>query len=293
MRERPRARLLPDGRRLHLSDGPIDLVIGADGADEAVTAAYRAAVRRFDGLLDALCEDLPGLRRRARPDAPPLADPIARRMQEAVEPYAAEMFITPMAAVAGAVAEAVLAAMVAAADLHRAFVNDGGDIALHLADGADYAIGLVDRPDRPALFGRAVVRSADPVRGIATSGRRGRSFSLGIADAVTILAPSAAAADAAATVVGNATDLPGHPAILRVAASELQPESDLGDIPVTRDVAPLDARDIDAALAAGAAAASSLIARGLIVAAALHLQGETRTVGVLQGAALTGRDPAR
>ncbi|TSD85936.1 UPF0280 family protein [Mycobacterium sp. KBS0706] len=276
----PQIALLPDGRRLHLQDGPIDLVVEASGTMETVQAAYQAAARRFTGLLDELCDELALLRAPARPDSCPLTGPVARRMHDAVAPYAADSFITPMAAVAGAVAEAVLAAMVAAAPLARAYVNNGGDIALHLAAGERFTIGLVDRPDKPSLFGTTVLAAEDGIRGIATSGWRGRSFSLGIADAVTILAASAADADAAATVVANAIDLPGHPAIERVPARELQPDSDLGDRPVTRGVGPLHPAEIHGALEAGAAMADTLIARGLIRAAALHLAGETRTVAL-------------
>ena len=143
---------------------------------------------------------------------------IARRMVAAVAPYCERTFITPMAAVAGAVAEEILDAMTAAARLSRAYVNNGGDIALHLAPGEHFVVGMVERPDRPSLFGTATLDSAQPVRGIATSGWRGRSFSLGIADAVTVLADRAAMADAAATVIANAVDLPGHPSIVRVPA---------------------------------------------------------------------------
>jgi len=276
----PQIALLSDGRRLHLQDGPIDLVVEATGAEAAVQAAYAAAARRFTGLLDQLCDELPALRAPARPGRSPLQGPIARRMHDAVAPYAAETFITPMAAVAGAVAEAVLAAMVAAAPLDRAYVNNGGDIALHLAPGEHFTIGLVDRPDKPGLFGTTALAAEDALHGIATSGWRGRSFSLGIADAVTVLAVGAADADAAATVIANAVDLPGHPAILRQPARDLQPDSDLGDRPVTRGVGPLHPAEIDAALEAGAAVAEDLVARGLIRAAALHLAGETRTVGL-------------
>jgi ApbE superfamily uncharacterized protein (UPF0280 family) len=276
----PQIALLPDGRRLHLQDGPIDLIVEASGTAEAVRAAYAAAARRFTGLLDELCDELALLRTPARLDVCSLQGPVARRMHDAVAPYAAESFITPMAAVAGAVAETVLAAMITAAPLDRAYVNNGGDIALHLAAGQSFTVGLVDRPDRPGLFGTTVLAAGDGIRGIATSGWRGRSFSLGIADAVTILAAGAADADAAATLVANAVDLPGHPAIQRVPARELQPDSDLGDRPVTRGVGPMAPAEIDAALAAGAAMAETLIARGLIRAAALHLAGETRTVGL-------------
>lgn len=276
MRDGPTARLLPDGRRLHLQHGPIDLVIGADGAPATLRAAYAAAAERFEGLLAELCGELALLRAPATPRSPPAAGPVARRMQAAVRPFCETGFITAMAAVAGAVAEEILAAMTAAAAPERAFVNNGGDIALYLTPGRRYAVGLVDRPDRPCLIADAEVGAADPVRGIATSGRHGRSFSLGIADAVTVLADEAAAADAAATVVANAVDLPGHPGVTRVPARDLQPDSDLGDRPVTRAVAALAPGEIARALDAGALCAEDLIRRGLIRGAVLHLQGVTR-----------------
>ena len=130
-------------------------------------------------------------------------------MHAAVAPFAAEHFITPMAAVAGAVAEEILGAMMDEARLDRAYVNNGGDIALHLADGEHFTVGLMDRPDQPGLMRNDHDRADDPTRGIATSGRHGRSFSLGIADAVTVLARTASQADAAATIIANAVDLPG------------------------------------------------------------------------------------
>jgi len=273
----PQVSYLADGRRLHLNDGPIDLVIEAHGADAGVRAAYEAAATHLTGLLDALCEELPDLRAPAN-ERRPLRGPVARRMAAAVAPFAGEGFITPMAAVAGAVAEEVLDAMIAAAPLTRAYVNNGGDIALHLAPGQEFTVGLIDRPDRPSLIGRTRITARQPSRGIATSGRHGRSFSLGIADAVTVLAKTAAMADAAATVIANAVDLPGHAGIVRVPACDIQPDSDLGERPVTRDVAQLAPDDIAKALAAGTERARALLARGLIDGAALSLQGETTVV---------------
>jgi uncharacterized protein len=279
MREPPQIRLLPDGRRLHLQDGPIDLIVQAFGAEKAVAAAYRAAAQRFTGLLDELCAELSILRAQACDSTPPARSPVANRMQAAVAPYAAERFITPMAAVAGSVAEAILDAMLRAAALERAYVNNGGDIALHLAAGRRFVIGLVGRPDRPSLFGRSVLDAASGIRGIATSGWRGRSFSLGIADAVTVLAATAADADAAATVIANDVDLPDHPAVQRVPANQLQPDSDLGSRLITCAVGPLPLADIAAALARGISTAEQLCARGLIHSAALHVQGSTQVVG--------------
>ncbi len=171
--------------------------------------------------------------------------------------------------------------MVAAAELSSAYVNDGGDIALHLSASEKFVVGMVERPDRPSLFGTTTVHSADPVRGIATSGWRGRSFSLGIADAVTVLADRAAAADAAATIIANAVDLAGHPAIVRVPARELAPDSDLQDRPVTQAVGKLTMEEVNQALEAGTRTAARLFRVGLIRSAALSLQGETRVVGDL------------
>lgn len=278
MRTPPQARALPDGR-LHLQHGPIDLIIGLSADPAARSRALQAAIDRFATVLQQLCDELAGLRAQSGPHAPLLHGPVARRMAAAVRPHAAQGFITPMAAVAGAVADDVLAAMAAAAPLRRAYVNNGGDIALHLAPGEQFRIGLIDRPDQPGLFGATAVHAADPVRGVATSGWRGRSFSLGAADAVTVLAASAAEADAAATVVANAVDLPGHPAIRRTPAVELQPDSALRDRLVTTAVGALSPAEAGRALDRGAAVARRLLRTGLIAAAAMHCQGVTRVAG--------------
>jgi uncharacterized protein len=280
MTRTPQMALLADGRRLHLQDGPIDLIVEARGKEAEVRRAYDAAARRFTGLLDELCGELPALRRAADPSRCHLHGKVARRMHAAVAPFAADHFITPMAAVAGAVAEEILGAMLAAANLERAYVNNGGDIALHLADGQQFTLGLADRPDADGVMRTMTIDAADPARGVATSGRHGRSFSLGIADAVTVLARTAARADAAATIIANAVDLPGHPAIIRYPAHDLQPDSDLGARLVTRGVGELSRREIGAALEAGAVCARKWFAAGLIDGAALRLHGDIVLVGV-------------
>lgn len=282
MKRLPQIALLPDGKRLHLQDGPIDLVIEAKGSEADMRAAYDAAARRFTGLLDELCAELTELRRPADPARCTLKGIVARRMHAAVAPFASDHFITPMAAVAGSVAEEILGAMLGAARLERAYVNNGGDIALHLADGEQFTVGLMDRPDRHGLLRAMTIDADDSVRGVATSGRHGRSFSLGIADAVTVLARTASQADAAATVIANAVDLPGHPAVIRCPANELQPDSDLGSRLVTRDVGALTEDEVEAALRAGASQAQQLLAAGLIEGAVLRLLGETVAVGTTE-----------
>ncbi len=275
----PQIGFLADGRRLHLQDGPIDLIVEARGSEAEVRAAYDAAARRFTGLLDELCSELPILRQAANPKRSLLQGAVARRMYAAVAPFAADHFITPMAAVAGAVAEEILGAMTGVARLERAYVNNGGDIALHLAGGERFTVGLMDRPDASGSMRTMIIDADDPSRGVATSGRHGRSFSLGIADAVTVLAGTASQADAAATIIANAVDLPGHSAIVRCPANELQPDSDLGGRLVTRDVGELSDDEIVDALEAGATCARELLAVGLIEGAALRLLGETIVVG--------------
>ncbi len=279
MKRLPQIALLADGKRLHLQDGPIDLIVEASGNETDVRAAYQAAARRFTGLLDELCEELGELRQAADPARCMLQGVVARRMHAAVVPFAGDCFITPMAAVAGSVAEEILGAMLSAAQLTRAYVNNGGDIALHLCNSEQFAVGLMDRPDRQGLMRTMIVHADDPVRGIATSGRHGRSFSLGITDAVTVLARTASQADAAATIIANAVDLPGHPAIVRCPANELQPDSDLGARLVTRDLGELSGHEIEDALEAGSRRARELLAAGLIEGAALRLQGESVVVG--------------
>jgi ApbE superfamily uncharacterized protein (UPF0280 family) len=267
---------LLSGNRLHFQHGPIDLVIGAEGERNAVQAAHAAAWERFSGLLAELVEELPALR------APvslvcPLRGPVARRMWHACAPFRPE-FITPMAAVAGSVADEIIA-FYRREGVTRAWVNNGGDIAVHLAPGTAVRIGLLADPDparcaaRESLDGRFTLDAQSPARGIATSGWQGRSFSLGIADSVTVLARSASVADAAATMIANAVNI-DDPRIVRQPANTLKDDTDLGDRCVTVEVPALAHDAIGSALQAGLVRANALRAAGLIEAAVLVCQGQ-------------------
>lgn len=260
---------LGDGR-LHLQHGPIDLIVEAFGVPDEVERAYGQATDRFGDILTVLVDELAVLRRPVGDAYPLLQGPVARRMAEAVWPHRAA-FITPMAAVAGAVADEMLQALVRCRALDKAYVNDGGDIAIHLAPGQSLRAGIVAQ----ALDGTALLTHERPVRGIATSGRGGRSFSLGIADSVTVLAATAAAADAAATMIANAVNA-DHPAIERRPAHSLDPDSDLGELLVTVAVGDVPAEIVEMALDRGAAEARRLRLCGLIDSAALSLRGHWR-----------------
>ena len=272
----PQAALLSGGR-LHLQHGPIDLVIEAFGDKAEKWAAYRQAWLRFETILEPLVEELEDLRRPVGEAPPAFRGPVARRMAAGVWPHRA-VFITPMAAVAGAVADEVLAAMVAGRRLARAYVNNGGDIALHLSPGERFDAGVVAEVETPRLDAVASVSAEQPVRGIATSGWRGRSLSFGIADSVTVLADCAAAADAAATLIANTVAV-DHPAIERRPADSLRDDTDLGDRPVTVAVGPLPEDSVEEALTAGAGVAAAMRERGLIATALIVLRNRTRVVG--------------
>lgn len=270
--------LLPDGR-WHFQHGPMDLILQADGNPGAVAQAHERAWQRFEGLLQELVNELPALR------APvgavcPLRGRVARRMWDACMPYRAG-FITPMAAVAGAVAQEVLLSY-AQDGIDRAWVNNGGDIALHLAPDQSVTVGVyadiatLDAAQLQgglALDGQIRITSAMPVRGVATSGWRGRSQSLGIADSVTVLACTAAQADAAATIVANAVDV-ADARIVRRPAWQVRDDSDLGAIPVTVDVPVLPEELVRRALQQGLQKAQELQSGGLLWFALLACQGQ-------------------
>jgi ApbE superfamily uncharacterized protein (UPF0280 family) len=270
------ARALLPGNRLHLQHGPIDLVIECWGASGEVSQAHEQAWQRFQGLLETLVSELPVLRAPLEGACPLVRGPVARRMVAACWPHR-RVFVTPMAAVAGAVADEMLAALLAGRTLAKACVNDGGDIAFHVAPGESLAAGIVNDPRAPRVSASLRVSSSC---GVATSGWRGRSQSLGIADSVTVKARTAAAADAAATLIANAVSA-DHPSIRRAPAREVKLDSDLGAMPVTVAVGDLPRPLVLDALERGLGAALSMRTAGLIDAAYLALQGEAKVVGDL------------
>ena len=269
----PQGNLLTAGRRLHLHHGPIDLIVESFGVAAEVLVSYQQARERFRTVLAELVCELPLLRTQVTqlPKAPQGA--MAQCMVAAVRNH--DGFVTPMAAVAGAVAEEILEALTAGRSLRRAYVNNGGDIAFMLEAGACFQVGVVNNAALPGLNAQVELHHDDPVRGLATSGWRGRSFSCGIADAVTVLARTAAEADVAATLIAGAVNT-DHPGIIRKPACELTDDSDLGARLVTVSVPKLPCEAVSAALARGAEYAQQLRESGRIEAAYLALQGATR-----------------
>ena len=269
---------LPDGRRLHLNHGPIDLIVHAIGNPDDVQLSYNQAKDFFPKILPTLVSELSNLRKPFDETWEPEGT-VARRMQKACSKYCSE-FVTPMAAVAGAVADEVLQKIILGGYLQKAYINNGGDIAFHLTRGQSLTAGLVADYHMPHIDGECLLTFEMPVRGIATSGWKGRSFSLGIADSVTVLAGDGASADIAATLIANAVNT-DHPSVERKPASTQDPDSDLNDCLVTTRVGKLDQEAIDDALTAGEKLALKIKRSGHIVAAVLVLQNNFRVVGAV------------
>jgi len=282
---------LSDGR-WHFQHGPIDIVLQIDGDSNACEHALQTAWQRFETVLPELVREWPGLRRPVDELHGHRFDSVvAQRMHQATSALAwasPEGFITPMAAVAGSVAQEVLQAL-AMPGVDRAYVNNGGDIALHLQRG-EWRIGVVsqlaqalatDAASELVTDGHFVISAEMPVRGVATSGWGGRSFSFGVADSVTVLAATAAQADVAATLIANAVNVQ-HPSIQRRPANSLRDDTDLGERMVTVDVPSLPAALIQDALQLGLDCARGLQVRGQLHAAFLCCQGQVAVAPALE-----------
>jgi hypothetical protein len=223
------------------------------------------------GLLGEIRDCLPILRQKAfKIKKWGLLPKIGRDMIEAVK-RVDEDSLTPMAAVAGAVADHILADL-ANCDLDFISVNNGGDISIWNEKKRSLRIGLGDIQSGKNLPYNLMIRDRDRI-GLATSGLGGRSFTLGIADLGTAVAESAALADAAATFICNQTNLEA-PDIVRRKAVTLDAQTDIPEELVTVQVGELKTEQVQAALEAGLQAASRLKQEGVICGAVIMVKGE-------------------
>lgn len=144
-----------------------------------------------------------------------------------------EPTLTPMAAVAGTVADAMADWLFArGADLVA--VNNGGDVALRLGEGRSIRMGIL-----PDLNGRVTeiveIRAEDGIGGVCTSGLGGRSLTRGIAGGVTVFSRRCALADACATHIANCSYIES-PRVHTCLAGEIEPESDIASLRIVTAV---------------------------------------------------------
>ena len=251
-----------EDNRLFLQHGPTNIVIEAIGIDKNL--AYLNAKNYFETLLEELVLDLTLLKKEVVLNRK-FNNKISQSMQDATERFIPS-FITPMAAVAGSIADNILKALIDDTYLEKAYVNNGGDISFYLNENQTMKGSLAAIPNMITE-----IKHKNSSRGIATSGWRGRSFSLGIADSVTVLADNAAMADAAATMIANSVNIKNHPLIIKKPAEEIYEDSDLKNLMVTVEVGDLKQSEIEDALRNGNEVGKKYLENGLINSALIEL----------------------
>jgi ApbE superfamily uncharacterized protein (UPF0280 family) len=251
-----------EDNRLFLRHGPINIVLEAIGIDKDL--AYQNVKGYFETLLEQLVLDMELLKEEVVFNRK-FNNKISQSMQDATERYS-PAFITPMAAVAGSIADNILRVLINNTNLEKAYVNNGGDVSFYLNKNQIMKTSLAAIPNMIAE-----IKYKDKSRGIATSGWRGKSFSRGIADSVTVLADNAAMADAAATMIGNAVDIYNHPKIKKQPANEMYEDSDLKNLLITVEVGLLTKVEIKEALKNGYQTALQYIDKDLINTALIQL----------------------
>lgn len=195
--------------------------------------------------------------------------PISQNMCASVQGVG-DADLTPMASVAGAIADAVADHLFEALrNTHqdiKVIVDNGGDLAIRLAGDENARVGLRTDLNTTELSHTMALSSAMPAYGVNTSGMGGRSFTRGIASAATVLAADSCTADAAATAVANACYHEDEN-IVQVPAGQLDPATDIPHIPVTVQAAGLSPSTVQKALTAALEKAERLKGRGLIYGA--------------------------
>lgn len=268
----PPVRVLAEDRVL-VDWGPMTLTIAVWDGGQARPVMAAHAARTALSCLETLA-DFQGFLRKPvhrlppNPALPATATVVCRAFRAA---RIISDELTPLAAVAGAVADQV-ATTAREMGADRVIVNNGGDIALGL--GPDETVGVGLRPpDRHRAIGRLTVRGDTGIGGVASSGWGGRSHSTGTADLVTVWAATAAQADAAATLIAGKT-VPDGPGVARARTRDIDPLSDLGDRSVTVSVGPLTGDQKRQALYRASAAAHRLFADGRIRGCGVWIQGD-------------------
>jgi len=263
------ATVLPGGSVLAES-GPMRLVISAGiGKVVQTKMALKAAEESF-GFLERVARHRKFLGRHFLESRGEIRDPLVLKMIESVMMVDDED-LTPMAAVAGTIADEV-ADFLFEHGMTKVVVDNGGDVAIRSDRDEPITVGI-----RPDVNDRSVshVIGLDPglrSHGVATSGLGGRSLTTGIASAATVVARTASLADAAATAVANASFLEDEQ-VFRRPAEELDPYTDIPGLDVTVKVGSLSEEKKSSAVSKAIRRAEELVRREVILGAFVAVQG--------------------
>ncbi len=260
---------LPDGR-VFVDYGPTSMVITARRAGAPCPELAEAAFPLIQSSLEEIAQALPILRQYPKDGDFSALEGLPRVMAEAVL-STGEPTLTPMAAVAGAVADAV-ADWIFARGADLVAVNNGGDVALRLAEGQQLRMGILPDLDGGGISRIVTLRAEDGVGGVCTSGQGGRSLTRGVASAVTVFSRRCALADACATHIANCSYI-DSPRVRVCPAGELEPDSDIAELTVVAAVAPLTGEEKARAAAQAMAEAARQHGRGNLLWCAADIQG--------------------
>ena len=260
-----------------VSSGPLHMTIFAKKKDRFLNDEAEEGARYALHLLKHLSHSLPIIKQKStqltvQKDFPEVVNEMILATQAMEDPS-----LTPLAAVAGTTADLV-ADLLLQTGATKIVVNNGGDIAIRLREGESARVGLCLDISKHEVKSYVTVTQDC---GICTSGFGGRSFTLGVADSVVTLSDRASVADAAATRLGNKTNILS-PKILRKKAKNIYPDTDIPDERVTVLVGDLSECEIKRALRNGKHEASKLIQKHLIHGAVIAVKGMRLDLGYFE-----------
>ena len=219
--------------RVYVEYGPVAMMIAAYGKDAPMTELCTEAVTVVRRALEEVTAQLPELRKPPVEVRAERLSGIPANMLRAVLAVD-EPTLTPMAAVAGATADAV-ADFLQENGAEIAISNIGGDVALRLSPGRTVRLRTVRNLTTGETSEPVLLRAEQGIGGICTSGLGGRSFTRGVADSLTVFAGRAALADALATHLANCSYI-DSPRVAATLAGNLDPQSDIAALRVVTAV---------------------------------------------------------
>jgi len=250
--------------------GPMRMFISVFEDGKSLGTLAREGAHLAIRVLEDLAGFLPVIKKRSQGLGVERKFPdVVQRMIEATKRMG-EPDLTPLAAVAGTASD-VVADFIFDQGGTKVIVDNGGDIAIRLREGEVAKVGVKTdiHASRPSYL--ISIDSTMGIGGVATSGLGGRSFTKGIASAATVLSKSAAFADAAATVIGNFTNV-DDARIRRSLAERIYPDTDIVGEWVTTEVRGLSPEKIEEALTNGLTKAYSIGKKGLMKGALIAVK---------------------
>ena len=250
--------------------GPMRLMIDARRGKVPLTQEALEAARKAVGFLEGVARSRPFLGRDYARWISFITDPLAQRMVASVR-LVGDEDLTPMAAVAGTIADGV-ANFLLKRGATRVLIDNGGDVAVRCQDDRPVTVGVKSRVDSIDISQSILLGPERESWGIATSGVGGRSLTRGVVDAATVVAADASLADAAATAIANASFI-SCPGIIRCAAEKIDPYTDITGLEVTTKVGPVGENEIQQAIKQAIERAESLCRKKVILGALVTFRG--------------------